>query len=138
MTALRRATVVVTVLGLVAGLLDGGQLALALAGDLGPPNDWVVSATTIGGFVASPLLVAVTGYWVGNRVALSDCYVGLLGRFALGGALAVFVGYLLAFVVPRDVSVWRFLPSAAVQLLFASVEFPLYGLAGAALAHFRR
>ncbi|MFC5368879.1 hypothetical protein [Salinirubrum litoreum] len=138
MSALRRATVVVTALGLLAGLLDGGQLALALAGDLGPPNDWVVSATTIGGFVASPLLVAVTGYWVGGLIALSDRYVGLLARFALCGAVSVFVGYLLAFALPRDVSVWRFLPSAAVRLLFASVEVPLYGLAGAAVAHFRR
>lgn len=138
MTALRRATVAVTVLGLLAGLADGAQLSLALAGDLGPPNDWVVTVTTLGSFVASPLLVAVTGYWVGSRVPLSERYVGLVGRFALCGAVAVFVGYLLAFAVPGDVTVWRFLPSAGMQLLFASVQVPLYGLAGAAVAHFRR
>lgn len=134
MTALRRATVAVTALGLLAGLLDGGQLSLAIAYGARSFPAWV---TTLGSFVASPLLVAVTGYWVGDRVALSDRYAGLVGRFALFGASAVFVGYLLAFAVPGEVTVWRFLPAAVVQFLFASFEVPLYGLAGAAVGHFR-
>jgi uncharacterized membrane protein len=138
MPALRRASVVVTLLGLVAGLLTASHLALTLAGELTRPPRWVATGTTLAGFVVSPLLVAVTGYWAGSRIALPERYVGLLVRFALCGAPAVFVGYLLAFLVPQDVSVWRFLPAAGIQTLFASAQFPLSGLAGAALAHFEQ
>jgi len=137
MSALRRATLVVVVLGLVTGLLDGAQIALPLAYDDALPSVGVfVGVTRTGSFVASPLLVAATGYWVGGRVALSERYVGLVVRFALAGAAAVFVGYLLVFTIPRTPDVVRFLPAAAFQSLFALVEVPLSGLAGAALAHF--
>lgn len=137
MSALRRATLVVAVLGLVTGLLDGAQIALPLAYDDALPSVRVfVGVTRTGSFVASPLLVAATGYWVGGRVALSERYVGLVVRFALAGAAAVFVGYLLVFTIPRTPDVWRFPLAAAVQSLFAFFEVPLSGLAGAALAHF--
>jgi hypothetical protein len=138
MSALRRATVVVIVLGLLAGLLEGARLALPLAHDDGLPSVGViVGVTTMAGFVVSPLLVAATGYWVGGRVTLSDRYAGLVARFALAGASSVFVGYLVALALPGEVTVWRFLPSAAVRSVVASAEVPLYGLAGATLAHFR-
>lgn len=134
--ALRRASVVVALLGLLAGLLTASHLALTIAGDLAPPPRWFATATTLAGFAVSPLLVAVTGYWVGSRLELSERYLGLFTRFALCGAPAVFVGYLLAFLVPQAVSVWELVPAAALQALFASAQIPLAGLAGATLAHF--
>lgn len=133
MSALRRATLVVVVLGLLTGLLDGAQIALPLAYDDALPS---VGVTRTGSFVASPLLVAATGYWVGGRVALSERYVGLVVRFALAGASGMLVGYLLVFTIPRTPDVWRFPLAAGVQSLFAFFEVPLSGLAGAALAHF--
>jgi hypothetical protein len=137
MAALRRATLVVAVLGLVTGLLDGAQIALPLAyDDTLPSVGTVVGVTRTGSFLASPLLVAATGYWIGGRVALAEQYVGLVVRFALAGAAAVFVGYLLVFTIPGTPDVWRFPLAAGVQSLFAFVEVPLYGLAGGALAHF--
>lgn len=137
----RRAAVLVAILGVLAGVLAavGQMLPLLLER---PPERIGTIALVLGGvsFLVSPVAVLLVGYLVGGRVDVPDEWTRVAVTFGVVGAVASFAGALLvSFLVPiqpmrgsgRTVA-----GASGFNAIVRGVSFAISGVAGAAVAEF--
>lgn len=129
-------------LGLVLGAV--GQLnnvAPALLRD-STPRSLGLGVALLGGvlFALSTVVVALVGYWTGKRIDLPDVFVRFAATAGVAGGLGSLVGgtsVLLAAPVPLAGVLPTVVFGVGYSAVTKGVSIGLYGLAGAAVAHFR-
>lgn len=129
-------------LGLVLGVV--GQLnsiAPALLNDP-TPESVGLGVALLGGvlFLLSTVVVALVGYWTGQQVDLPEEFARFTATAGAAGGLGFLVGGSAALLV-APVSLGGLLPAIAFGVSYGAVtkgvSIGLYGLAGAAVAHFQ-
>lgn len=106
------------------------------------PGTLGLSIVVLGGvlFLLSTVVVALVGYWAGQRVELPDQFA----RFAVTAGVAGGIGFLVGsagvlLAAPVSLSGVRSTVVFGIgyNALVKGVSIGLYGLAGASIAHFR-
>ncbi|WP_411964145.1 hypothetical protein [Haloferax sp. YSMS24] len=143
---------VVTLLGLLGGVLTAANQFLptllnrhpGAIGLSGAPTSssigLLVAATSVLSFVLSPVLLFLVGYWAAGRADVPSEFATLAAVFGVAGGVTTFVGYLpvVAFLTPVTGTEPTFVLSALYTSVVRGVDYAVTGLAGAAVAHFRR
>lgn len=127
-------------IALTLGVLDGIRQYLPIFVD--------VDATTIGvwffGFsVLEFLLVPVTlfalAYWAGTRIDVPRTYGSFAVQVGVVGMLLSFFGHVaVVLAAGSGVNSFLLLPSLGLRALTRGTTFGIVGVAGAAVAHFRK
>lgn len=128
------------VLGVLIGSLSAiGQTLPVLAGQPGMAGS-VTAGVSIVMFLLSPVSVFAIGYWIGNRTDVPSNYTRISLLMGLFGGCGSFVGYVAVLfgVAPGVATQLPVLLSGVYSAVVRVVDFGVTGLAGAAVAHFRR
>lgn len=127
-------------LGVLIGSLSAiGQTLPVLAGQPGMAGPITVGVSIVM-FLLSPVAVFALGYWVGSHADVPDNYSRISLLMGLFGGLGSFVGYVTVLfgVAPEVATQIPVLLSGVYNAVVRVVDFGVTGLAGAAVAHFRR
>ena len=127
-------------LGLLIGALSAGGQTLPILLERTSAPGLYVAVLSLLTFLLSPVAVFALGYWVGNHVDVAADYDRIAFLMGLTGGVASFAGYtaVMVGIAPDVATRVPVLLSGGFNAAVRVVDFGITGLAGAAVAHFRR